>query len=419
MITGRYPHQTDAEELHWPLPAEQVTFVEKLRAAGYWTGAAGKWHLGGAVRDRFDLIKDVDTSGFQLPAGKEGETGEFKETTAGDAKSGCADWVPLLRSRPKDRPFFVWLAALDPHRPYEEGILEHPHAPAAARLAPYHPDTYGVRREYALYYDEITRLDRFVGDVLDELEKQGVLDETLVVFISDNGRPFPRDKTTLYDSGIRTPMFARHPGLVAGGTVCGALLSAVDFAPTFLELAGADSGPTFVGQSFVRLLREPDGPPLREYAFAEKNWHDYEDHSRAVRDRRFKYIRNYYADLPPTPPADAVRGVTYGALKKLRDAADLPEAARQLFWSPRPAEELYDCEADPHETDNLATDPEHAETLRRMRAVLEKWELQTEDDVPRLRTADEFDRELGTPTPARVRPRHSKARMVKDGLTAP
>ena len=98
IITGRYPHRTGAEELHWPVPAKQVTFVEKLREAGYWTAAAGKWHLGEEIRDRFDLIRDVDTSGFQLPGGKAGQAGVFRETTKGDAKSGCADWVPLIRA---------------------------------------------------------------------------------------------------------------------------------------------------------------------------------------------------------------------------------------------------------------------------------------------------------------------------------
>ena len=71
IITGRYPHNTDAEELHWPLPPEQVTFVEKLKASGYWTAAAGKWHLGNAVKDRFDVVREADPSGFQLPAGKD------------------------------------------------------------------------------------------------------------------------------------------------------------------------------------------------------------------------------------------------------------------------------------------------------------------------------------------------------------
>ena len=107
ILTGRYPHNTDAEELHWPLPAEQVTFVEHLKSHGYWTGAAGKWHLGTAARDRFDVVREVDTSGFQLPTDAQGKRGDFTETSQGDARSGCADWLPLLRARPLDKPFFV------------------------------------------------------------------------------------------------------------------------------------------------------------------------------------------------------------------------------------------------------------------------------------------------------------------------
>ncbi|MCP4849831.1 MAG: sulfatase [Verrucomicrobiaceae bacterium] len=419
IITGRYPHRTGAEELHWPVPAEQVTFVEKLRTAGYWTAAAGKWHLGNEVRDRFDVIRDVDTSGFQLPSGKEGQAGVFKETTKGDAKSGCADWVSLIRERPEGRPFFLWLAALDPHRPYDEGILEQSHLPAAARVAPYHPDTFGVRREYALYYDEICRLDRYTGLVISELRKQSVLDETLVIFFSDNGRPFPRDKTTLYDSGIRTPFIIRYPPLVESGSICNRLISAVDIAPTLLEIAGVKKSDTFDGVSFAKLLANPQGLAVRSYAFAEKNWHDYEDHSRAVRGTQFKYIRNYYNDLPPTPPADAVRGVTYKALSKLHDSADLSASEGQLFWFPRPSEELYDCNVDPHELKNLAKDAAHSKTLALMREAMHKWERETGDRVPKLRTADEFDRRHGKPTPARVRPRLSKKKMVKAGLTAP
>ena len=111
--------------MHWPLPAEQITFVEKLKNAGYWTGAAGKWHLGEAVRDRFDEIREVDTSGFQLPTGEAGKAGKFVESLEGEAQSGCADWIPLLQVPTYgNKPFFLWLAALDPHRDYHEGILE-------------------------------------------------------------------------------------------------------------------------------------------------------------------------------------------------------------------------------------------------------------------------------------------------------
>ena len=134
IVTGRYPHQTDAEELHWPVPKNQTTFVEKLKAKGYWTAAAGKWHLGEAMRDRFDEIREVDTSGFQLPSGD--TTGKFKETLEGEAQSGCADWIPLLKDRPEDKPFFLWLAALDPHRPYHSGIIPEGSRPEGIKLPP-------------------------------------------------------------------------------------------------------------------------------------------------------------------------------------------------------------------------------------------------------------------------------------------
>src|SRR4051812_14353227 len=103
IITGRYPHSTDAEELHWPLPREQVTFVERLKAAGYWTAAAGKWHLGPAVKDRFDLVREADPSGFQLPTGAGAAGAKLEARARGDAASGCDHWVDTLRRRPRDR----------------------------------------------------------------------------------------------------------------------------------------------------------------------------------------------------------------------------------------------------------------------------------------------------------------------------
>ncbi|NLT71191.1 MAG: sulfatase [Verrucomicrobiaceae bacterium] len=419
ILTGRYPHQTDAEELHWPLPKEQVTFVEKLKEKGYWTGAAGKWHLGEAVKDRFDVVKETDTSGFQLPPGAAAEAGAFAETLVGDAKSGATDWVPLMRERDREKPFFLWLAALDPHRPYDRSILEEGAHPDEVRLPPYHPDTPAVRADYQNYYDEITRLDHFVGDVLDELDKQNIADNTLVLFISDNGRPFPRDKTTLYDSGIKTPMLVRWPDRIAPGSVCPRLVSSVDLAKTFLHLAEIEKpGITFEGIDLTSLFTEPLAP-VRDYVFAEKNWHDYEDHARAVRNERYKYIRNYFEDLPLTPPADVVRSATHVELIRLYEKGELTPAQAICFVAPRPAEELYDLKLDPHELNNLADDDRYFSVLRAMRAALADWEAKTEDAVPTLRTADEFDRLTGLPTPARVRPRPAKNEMVEQGLVSP
>jgi len=418
IITGRYPHRTDAEELHWPLPGEQTTFTEQLRGAGYWCGAAGKWHLGDEVKDRFDTILAADTSGFQLPSGKAAETGKFVETTAGDERSGCADWVPLLRERPRDKPFFAWLAALDPHRPYDRELVADQYQASDVRLPPYHPDHEEVRKDYLDYYAEITRLDRFVGNVIDELKQQGVADNTFVLFLSDNGRPFPRDKTTLYDSGIRTPFLVRFPKMVKPGAVCSTLVSSIDIAPTVLELAQVAIPASVDGVSFVRQLEKPESVS-RKYAFAEKNWHDFEDHVRAVRDVRFKYIRNYYDDLPNTPPADAVRSPTFVYMKARHEQGKLAEPFQACFQAPRPSEELYDTWADPHEVRNLVLIPEFSEQLAEMRQALRDWETQTGDAPPELRTADEFDRVTGKPTAARRRPRWSKKKMVTAGLVAP
>lgn len=419
IVTGQYPTTTDADELHWPLPEEKITFVEKLKAAGYWTGAAGKWHLGDAMKERFDKVIEVDTSGFQLPSGDAAKAGKFKETLSGEAQSGCADWLELIESREPDKPFFTWLAALDPHRPYHPNIVVNASSPESIRIPPYHPDTPAVRADYQMYYDEIIRLDKYVGLVLDKLEEDGVGDNSLVLFISDNGRPFPRDKTTLYDSGIRTPFLVRWPAVVEPGTVCEEVVSTVDIARTFLEVARVSTvTPNFKGRSFLPQMIDPEKPG-REYIFAEKNWHDFEDHSRAVRNKRYKYIRNYYHDLPLTPPADAVRSPTYEEMKRLGREERLLPHQLGCFVSPRAKEELYDVETDPFELENVAADPRYASVVLAMRAALKNWETAHGDSPPALRTADEFDRVTGIPTDARVRPRRTKAEMVELKLTAP
>lgn len=410
LITGRYPHNTDAEELHWPLPPGQVTFVERLRAAGYWTAAAGKWHLGDAARTRFDVIREADPAGFQLAAGAAAAApNRLAAGSAGVAQSGCDQWVPVLRDRPRDRPFFLWLAALAPHRDSEDGAIAEPHRPEDVVAPPFLPDGPAVRADLARYYDEIGRLDRYVGAVLAELDRQGAAERTLVLFLSDNGRPFPRCKTTLYDAGIRTPLIARWPGRIAAGSRCDRLVSTVDIGPTILRLAGIEPGPTFQGKDLAPLWRDP-AAPVRDLIFAERNWHDYAAHGRAARSERFKSIRNDDAARPLTPPADAVRSPTFVAMRRLHAEGKLTPLQESCFSSPRPAEELYDTTADPDETVNLAGRPEHAPTLARMRQALADWAQATEDALPAQPSPDEFDRATGAPHPDRVRPRPGKPR---------
>jgi arylsulfatase A-like enzyme len=413
LITGRYPHNTDAEQLHWPLPATQATFLEPLRAAGYWTGAAGKWHLGDDAKRRFDVVREADPAGFTLAVGaKSGDT-KMSMRQTGDIQSGCTDWVPLLRERPRDRPFFVWLAALDPHRDYEENISPRPTRPADVVVPRHLPDTPAVRHELALYYDEIERLDRFVGAVIQELAEQRIADNTLIVFLSDNGRPFPRDKTTVFDGGIKTPLIVRWPGHVTAGSTCAQLVSTVDLAPGFLAAAGLKVPPTMQGVSFLPLLA--DGrTPIRHEIFAEQNWHDYEHRSRAVRTDRFKLIVHDYADAPLTPGADAVRGEAYREMQRLRASGALPPHQQQCFELPRAPLELFDLRSDPGEFHNVATLPAYAPVVSELQATLAQWRKDTADLAPARRTPDEFDRETGAPLPNRKRPRPSKAEMIRE-----
>lgn len=369
ILTGRYPHNTGAEQLHWPLPASQTIVSEPLTAAGYWTAAIGKWHLGEAAKSKFAVVSE-----------------------------GLGKWQSVLAQRPDDKPFFVWFAFSDPHRPYQKETIAQPHRPRDVRVPPYLPDVDEVRRDLAMYYDEISRLDGVVGQVLDLLDQQQASKDTFVLFMSDNGRPFPRDKTTLYDSGIQTPLIVRFPGRVQPGTTSTSLVSSIDVAPTVLELAGVAQPRTFQGVSFRPLLSDP-GTKVRDYIFAEHNWHDYTAHDRAVRSVRYKYIRNSYTELNLSPPADAVRSPTFQAMVRLREENKLTPRQMQCFVVPRPAEELYDLQADPYELHNLAADEKHAAPLAALRRTLDQWQRETGDRKPPEMTPDEFDRHTGEKLP--------------------
>ncbi|MEM9367175.1 MAG: sulfatase [Planctomycetota bacterium] len=408
LITGRYPHNTGAEQLHWPIPDGTQTFVGSLHDAGYYTAAAGKWHMGDAVRGDFDKIYEASTAGFVLPSAEDGQPAHMIAAQP----SGCEDWEKAVAACPEGKPFFLWLAALDPHREYSDGALQPPHELEDVIVPPHLPDHPDVREDLRLYYDEIGRLDLYVGRVMEALSAKGVDENTVVVFISDNGRPFPRDKTTLYDGGIRTPWIVRYPAEVRRGSVTSALVSAVDLAPTFLSLAGLPTDACdSEGEDFSSLFADPS-QSHRAYAFGEDHWHDYEDHSRCVTDGRFKLIRNDYVDLPPTPSADAGRGLTWQAMLKLQSEGVLRREQQTCFLSPRPAWELYDLQRDPAEIQNRIGDKAYRSVKQRLMEALAEWTRETADYIPSRRTPDEFDRVTGEPDHSvRIRPRPSKLEM--------
>ena len=257
MMTGRYPHSTEAGELHLPLPKQQTMLTKPLMDAGYWTAAVGKWHLGEAVASQVEYRKG-----------------------ASPAKMGD-EWVAAIKNRPMDKPFFLWAAHSDPHRGYRPGAVDPPHTRSDVIVPPYFPDTAEVRDDLALYYDEVSRFDEHIGMVLDELDNQRIADNTFVLVISDNGRPFPHCKTRVHVPGVRTPFVVRWPKHVKAGTTTASVVSTVDIAPTVLEFAGLKTLDSFQGESFGKILTNPD-QSTRQFAFAEHNWHDYRAFERAV-----------------------------------------------------------------------------------------------------------------------------------------
>jgi arylsulfatase A-like enzyme len=371
IMTGRFPHSTGAAELHEALPADQIVFAGLLKKAGYYTAAAGKWHLGKAAEVNFDKI-------------------------VGGGASGCAQWETVLRERPLDKPFFCWFASFDAHRGYAQNTIPQPHTADDAVVPPFLPDEPATRNDLADYYDEITRLDSYVGKVFGVLREQQVADNTLVIFLSDNGRPFPRCKTTVYDSGVKTPFIVRWPKQVKPGGTSTSLVSSVDIAPTLLELAGVELPSTLQGKSFAKILADPQHT-TQHAVFAEHNWHDYQAHERSVRTADHLYIRNALPQLTGSPPADAVRSPTYHVMQQLEAAGKLPPEQRGCFIAPRPAEELYDVQRDPHQLSNLADDPKYAAVLSDMQQRLDAWKKRTDDQVPEQPTPDRFDRITGKP----------------------
>ena len=408
IITGLYPHNTGAEQLHWAIPPGKTTFVQALKAGGYFTAAAGKWHMGQHIRDHFEVIHEANKAGFQLPTGTE----ENPPKMIASEPSGCEHWITTLQARPKDRPFFMWLAALDPHREYDEGvILDSPHLLTDVVVPPYLPNIPAVREDLRKYYDEIGRLDAYVGEVVAELDAQGISENTVIIFMSDNGRPFPRDKTTLYEGGIKTPFLVKWPKVVAPRSITKSLISAIDIAPTILDMAEVPVPSSFEGLSFIKTLKDPEWE-TRKFAYAEDHWHDYEDHGRAVFTHEWKLIRNDYYDLAGTPSADVGRSPTYKAMKEWQQQNRLNDAQLATFRKPRPPYELYNLVNDPNELHNLAYDSAYIEIRDQFIERHHQWSKASNDYLPTKRTPDEFDRLTGEPDHSvRKRPRPDKKAM--------
>ena len=357
ILTGKYPHNNGLVHLHQALATKETTLGLLLREGGYYTEAVGKWGIGGAVKNQFSSIIEENTD------------------------SSTERWVERLRQRPRDMPFFFWLASRDPHPPHRESddSVPYKYDPDALVIPTGLVDGPGTRREFARYYREVSRFDRDVGRVVAELDAQGVLENTLLIVMSDNGRPFPGAKENLYDDGIKTPFIIHWPQGITQPGVRRQLLSMVDLAPTLLDLAGLPVPAGMQGHSFVELLTNPQGK-IREYIYAERNWHGHNYHERAVRSLDYLYKENQFPLHGLCYKSPYSQTATYKELRQAYEEGRLTGAASDCFAENRARVELLAVDSDGNaRLDNLAGDTGHAAALATMRATLEQWRRETGD----------------------------------------
>jgi len=249
---------------------------------------------------------------------------------------------------------------------------------AKLEVPPYYPDTPVIREELARMYDNIADMDRQVGEILKQLDDDRLAENTIVFYWSDHGDGVPRSKRSLYDSGLRVPLMIRWPrqaktlaSTVAAGSVSDELVSFIDLAPTVLGLAGVEIPTHLQGRALVG----PKAAPAPEFVFAARDRMDIEyDMMRSARDARFLYIRNFSPELPYAGHI-IYRNQSAIMQEWLRLQAEGKLTGSPALWmrTHRPAEELYDTKADPHQVRNLSAEPAHRATLERMRKAVTDW----------------------------------------------
>jgi len=245
-------------------------------------------------------------------------------------------------------------------------------------VPPFLPDSPEVRRELAEYYQSISRMDRGVGLLIDMLRELGQLENTLIIFISDNGMPWPGAKTTLYDAGIHLPLLVTGPGVPQGRTT-DALVSYADITPTILNLARA-KGPAYKlpGRSFLPIVAAQTARGW-DAVFASHQFHEItmEYPMRSIITARYQYIVNLTPEREFPFAADLWGSATWQGIRKRGDTMMGQKQIAEYLH--RPKEELYDLSADPNELRNLAADPTHAETLAGLRRRVRQWQRDTND----------------------------------------
>lgn len=365
LYTGLHTHASGqyglAHAVHNAHTFNTVKSLPKLlNDAGYRTSIIGKEHV--LPREVYPWTEVVPGGGRNVPQ--------------------MAKQARKLMDAAGEKPFLIVMGFGDPHRAVKgfgdavPGVPDVTFDPKDV-FVPYHlPDNAIVRGELADYYRSVARLDYGVGQVLKELHDAGRDADTLVIFVSDNGIPFPGAKTTLYDSGLNLPLIVKAPGKKPA--VCNAMASWVDITPTILDWAGVAKPANLTGRSLLPILEQTD-PTGWDEVFASHQFHEVTMYypMRMIRTRTHKLIRNLAHPLPFPFASDLFESATWQDMRA-RKAGMMGRRSVGQFVS-RPREELYDLTADPEELNNLNLNERYAGVLEDLRKRLRAWQEQTKD----------------------------------------
>ncbi len=377
MLTG--VHQNIIEAQHQRCN-RNTPLKEPYKPITYWLRKAG-----------YTCILGYHGKGHKIDA-------NYKISTLGpyDGKDQFGIFDKLDTFEISDQPFFAQITLYTTHRgDWWERVRRESADPVDAsdiRLPPFLADHPVVRTDWARYLDQVEYMDAEVGTILKELKEKGLYDNTIVIFIGDNGRCIaPRGKGYLYDSGLRVPLIIRWPGKLKPGHVSDQVVSLTDISASILAIAGATVPDYLTGQNFITEKSD------REAVFSVRGLLDEVlDKSWSISTKRYRYIRNYM----PWVPYDAHLGYyefyrpALHIMRQMHMDLELTPAQAHFFKNRKPEEELYDLEKDPHETVNLVDDPEYSDVLQDMRVHMEEWKRK----VPETTTEDFDIRGASSPT---------------------
>lgn len=362
ILSGMYPHNTNAMNLHDNMPDYINLIPDALRSNGYYTMLVGKSHGTNTpvLQTKFDLTANIEK-------GKPWTMGEL--------------WLKTLKERPAKKPFFMFAASTDPHRPYVDSEFTDPYDPSDVVVPPYLQDSPEMRAELVGYYNEISRFDKHVGQVVDMLAQEGVLENTLIIVMSDNGRPFHQSKSRVNVQGLKSAFIVHYPAIIKSGCITKSLASAVDIAPTVLDVAGLRKSAGMQGVSMMPILKNKESR-IRKYAFGEHNWHVFRAFERAVITEDFVYIRNWLPHITNPGVFDVIKMPSHLRMKESYEKGQLPPEQSDTFIVPRAPEELFNTTKDIHCLYNIADNERMSQKIIEMRVALDTWIDATGDIFP-------------------------------------